>query len=210
MAGLPWLAKPTHCSAPHHPNNPCSLDLLSPAPLSCSQAVQRSERELAGADSRFFKIDGIELHYKRCSPVKPGISPASTGTWAPSGGLGGTVDGGAAAAGQQGGGAARPPIAVHCLHGFGASCYRWARGFGGCSQVLQLGLGECLGRTASCGLASRVCTAEVLPHQALDSISCSAAAALSQSLPAAGALCSRSWRTHWALWSQRTTCRASA
>ncbi len=104
--------------------------------------MQRSERELAGADSRFFKIDGIELHFKCCGPMKPrGNGAAGSGTWAPSGSPGGTADGGTAA-GQQGGGPARPPMAVHCLHGFGASCYRWA-GFLG-AMGPQLGLGRCL------------------------------------------------------------------
>ena len=76
--------------------------------------MQRSERELASADSRFLSIDGIELHYKRCMPVKPGNSSSPAGD----------VAAGEGAAGRQGRGAGQLPMAVHCLHGFGASCYR--------------------------------------------------------------------------------------
>lgn len=67
-------------------------------------AVQRSEQELAAADSLFFQLGGAALHYKRRTPRQGG------------GGGGGGEDGGEAAA--------PPPLAVHCLHGFGASCYR--------------------------------------------------------------------------------------
>ena len=67
------------------------------------QTVQRSERELAASDSKFFPLDGINLHYKRRTPQSLASSPTSSPT------------------------SSQPPAAVvHCLHGFGASFYRQA------------------------------------------------------------------------------------
>lgn len=119
--GLPWS-----CPLPISPCPPPSPPASLIRTHSALQAVQRSERELAGADSRFFKIDGIELHYKRCTPLKPGPSSAAGASTPGGNGSGAAAAGAAPAPGQQGQGAGRPPVAVHCLHGFGASCYRCA------------------------------------------------------------------------------------
>jgi pimeloyl-ACP methyl ester carboxylesterase len=80
--------------------------------------VQRSERELAAADSRFFQLGGIQLHYKRRSPAYSALTPPPRPPLDP------TSNGGSAAAAQQRPGS--PAALVHCLHGFGASAYSWS------------------------------------------------------------------------------------
>lgn len=86
------------------------------------RAVQRTERELAAADSRFFALDGIQLHYKRCTPAAPRVPPGSGDKGSDDKGNGGG-GGGVASPGVQ----SSPPAAVvHCLHGFGASLYSWS------------------------------------------------------------------------------------
>ncbi|KAL4422443.1 hypothetical protein ABPG75_008640 [Micractinium tetrahymenae] len=91
------------------------------------RAIQRSEQELAGSDSRFLAVHGIQLHYKRRTPaVLPagvaGAAGAAGGVLAMAGAAAGRVVGAAAAVGP----AEDRPTVVHCLHGFGASCYSWS------------------------------------------------------------------------------------
>jgi pimeloyl-ACP methyl ester carboxylesterase len=75
------------------------------------KAVQRSEKDLASSDSLFLKVNGVSLHYKKFlggtgGGEKENSSPSTTTT-----GL-----------------ATKPPVnvAIHCLHGFGASLYSWS------------------------------------------------------------------------------------
>ena len=79
--------------------------MLPPTPL---QELQRSEAELAAADSRWFDQGGVRLHYTRHAPAPRRPAAADRGS------------------GGEGGGRAEegPAMAVHCLHGFGASTYR--------------------------------------------------------------------------------------
>lgn len=109
------------CAYRRNPALPLADGSASVSPL--VQAIQRSERELAGSDSRFFEVDGIHLHYKRCTPAAvPGgtAGAASAVVGAGAGGLGAAVVASSAAVEA----AEERPTAVHCLHGFGASCYR--------------------------------------------------------------------------------------
>lgn len=66
------------------------------------QALQRSERDLAGPTSRFHSVDGVEYHY-----TQHGGSGGSAGGRAP------------------GSEPPPPPLLVHCVHGLGASSFSW-------------------------------------------------------------------------------------
>ena len=80
------------------------------------QALQRSEGQLAGPNSRFIAVEGVRVHYTVCRP--PGLVAAC---------------GGAAALP-----AAAPACAVHCVHGLGAHTFSWL-------GYVQAGLAERLG-----------------------------------------------------------------
>lgn len=94
------------------------------------QGIQRSERQLAGADSHFFPIGGIDLHYKQRLPLK----------------------------GRPAGAAGGAPLALHCLHGFGASAYSWS--------FVQQELADALGAvvTAHDMPGERAVQVRLLPH----------------------------------------------
>ena len=66
-------------------------------------SVQHSERDLAGSDAHYLAQGSCEVHYTLRLPP-PAPDPG----------------GGASAA------AAPPGVALHCLHGFGASTYSWS------------------------------------------------------------------------------------
>ncbi|KAL4531393.1 hypothetical protein Ndes2526B_g04483 [Nannochloris sp. 'desiccata'] len=69
------------------------------------QAVQRSERELASSDSLFLNVNGVALHYKKALFGNgEREAPATQSS---------TLD-------------TPPSVAIHCLHGFGASLYSWS------------------------------------------------------------------------------------
>lgn len=70
------------------------------------QAVLRTERDLADADSLFRSIDGVEVHFKRT--VRPSRSASSESATAETT----AHDAASSAAGPQ-------PLGIACYHGFG-------------------------------------------------------------------------------------------
>lgn len=69
------------------------------------KAVQRSERDLASPDSLFLNVNGVSLHYKKAlgnGEKDPATTDSSPALDTP------------------------PNVAIHCLHGFGASLYSWS------------------------------------------------------------------------------------
>lgn len=182
---------PRPASAP--PDLPRPSCCCIPRSLLCPQAFQRSERELAAADSLFLPVSGVQLHYKRCTP-----------TGQPRAGIGAADSCGAdAAEGGGGGSGGAPPLAVHCLHGFGASAYRcgW---LASCEGWLVLVVdSRWFGRRAGLLPGVAVIAARPPPPALVRPPAPS-------SSRAAGALYSRRWQTRCPLWSQRTTCPASA
>ncbi len=118
-----------------------------------SQALQRSERELAALDSKFLNVEGIEVHYKSRSPRPvharpppaqrpataagaPALDPSGVPAPAPAASTGSAAAPAGATQqaqqhqGLQGQQPAQQPLrvlrGVHCLHGFGASAYSWS------------------------------------------------------------------------------------
>lgn len=77
------------------------------------QAVQRSERELAGPYSHFLQVDGIAVHFTRRLPAEP--APSASGAAAA-----------AATADDTGDPPPQPACVVHCVHGLGANTNSWA------------------------------------------------------------------------------------
>ena len=87
-----------------------------------SQAIQRTERELAAADSHFLSHQGVALHYKRRSATAATrASAAAAGSSPPQ-------------LPQQ---PPRPVVAIHALHGFGASVYSWSMVHWQLAQAVQ-------------------------------------------------------------------------
>lgn len=71
--------------------------------------MERKEKDLAFSNSRFVKFDGVSLHVTECtSPDTSVLAPAKGH--------------------KEGSEAAKESLAVwiHCLHGFGASCFSWS------------------------------------------------------------------------------------